>query len=170
MEHPRVRAAFQARFTHIFVDEFQDTDPLQAEMLLLLSADNPAERYNAAGGQMDQVQSVAQARQVTETAYEGLYYVRAARTTMGLDPGPELPSLPGQGRAGAVSEDRTVDVDGYTDEPVQLRARIEITADGVAFDLTGSDPQRRAPVNSTYAQTFSACASAVPSLEDVDRL
>ena len=37
-----VRAAFQTRFTHLFVDEFQDTDPLQAELLLLLSADDPA--------------------------------------------------------------------------------------------------------------------------------
>jgi ATP-dependent exoDNAse (exonuclease V) beta subunit len=41
--HPRVRQAFQSRFTHIFVDEFQDTDPLQAEILVLLSADNPVE-------------------------------------------------------------------------------------------------------------------------------
>jgi ATP-dependent exoDNAse (exonuclease V) beta subunit len=41
--HARVRRAFQSRFTHIFVDEFQDTDPLQAEILLLLSADDPAE-------------------------------------------------------------------------------------------------------------------------------
>ena len=48
------------------------------------------------------------------------------------------------------------------------KARIEITADGVAFDLTGSDPQRRAPVNSTYAQTFSACAYAVKCLIDPD--
>ena len=38
-----VRAAFQQRFTHLFVDEFQDTDPLQAEILLLLAADDPAE-------------------------------------------------------------------------------------------------------------------------------
>ncbi len=38
-----VRAAFQRRFTHLFVDEFQDTDPLQAELLLLLAADDPAE-------------------------------------------------------------------------------------------------------------------------------
>ena len=28
-------------FTHLFVDEFQDTDPLQAEILLLLAADDP---------------------------------------------------------------------------------------------------------------------------------
>jgi ATP-dependent helicase/nuclease subunit A len=36
-----VRNAFQSRFRYIFVDEFQDTDPLQAEILMLLSADDP---------------------------------------------------------------------------------------------------------------------------------
>lgn len=39
-----VRADFQQRFTHIFVDEFQDTDPLQAEILLLLACADPATR------------------------------------------------------------------------------------------------------------------------------
>ncbi len=39
-----VRAAFQHRFTHLFIDEFQDTDPLQAELLLLLSANDPRAR------------------------------------------------------------------------------------------------------------------------------
>ena len=39
-----VRRDFQGRFTCLFVDEFQDTDPLQAEILLLLSADDPHER------------------------------------------------------------------------------------------------------------------------------
>jgi ATP-dependent helicase/nuclease subunit A len=38
-----VRNWLQRRFSHIFVDEFQDTDPLQAELLLLLSADDPAQ-------------------------------------------------------------------------------------------------------------------------------
>ena len=38
------RHDFQRRFTRIFVDEFQDTDPLQAEILLLLAADDPDER------------------------------------------------------------------------------------------------------------------------------
>jgi len=33
-----VRRGFHTRFTHIFVDEFQDTDPLQAEILLLLAS------------------------------------------------------------------------------------------------------------------------------------
>ena len=38
-----VRQYLQNRFTHFFVDEFQDTDPVQAEILLLLSAQNPHE-------------------------------------------------------------------------------------------------------------------------------
>ncbi|HEY8515121.1 MAG TPA: UvrD-helicase domain-containing protein [Candidatus Binatia bacterium] len=37
-----VRADLQRRFTHVFVDEFQDTDPLQVEILLLLAADDPS--------------------------------------------------------------------------------------------------------------------------------
>ncbi|MBY0504829.1 MAG: UvrD-helicase domain-containing protein [Bryobacteraceae bacterium] len=39
----QVRAYLQKRFSHIFVDEFQDTDPLQAEIILLLAADNADE-------------------------------------------------------------------------------------------------------------------------------
>src|SRR5262249_12152635 len=38
-----VRRGFHERFTHIFVDEFQDTDPLQAEILLLLASDDAAQ-------------------------------------------------------------------------------------------------------------------------------
>jgi ATP-dependent exoDNAse (exonuclease V) beta subunit len=42
-DNRQVREGFQSRFARIFVDEFQDTDPLQAEILLLLAADDPAE-------------------------------------------------------------------------------------------------------------------------------
>ncbi|MGH7815195.1 MAG: UvrD-helicase domain-containing protein [Candidatus Binataceae bacterium] len=42
-DNAAVRAELQERFSHIFIDEFQDTDPLQAEILLLLAADDPAE-------------------------------------------------------------------------------------------------------------------------------
>ncbi|HEU5463893.1 MAG TPA: UvrD-helicase domain-containing protein [Candidatus Binatia bacterium] len=41
-DNAEVRSTFQLRFKRIFVDEFQDTDPLQAEILLLLAADDPA--------------------------------------------------------------------------------------------------------------------------------
>src|SRR5882724_7834601 len=39
-----IRLELQRRFTHIFVDEFQDTDPLQAEILMLLGSDDPDQR------------------------------------------------------------------------------------------------------------------------------
>jgi N-methylhydantoinase B len=47
-------------------------------------------------------------------------------------------------------------------------ARVVIDADGVLFDFPGSDPQRRAPVNSTYAQTYSAAAYALKCIADPD--
>ncbi|HUP32221.1 MAG TPA: hydantoinase B/oxoprolinase family protein [Gaiellaceae bacterium] len=61
-----------------------------------------------------------------------------------------------------------VDSDGYSDERVRLHARVELRPDGVRFDVTDSEPQRRAPVNSTFAQTYSACAYAVKCLIDPD--
>jgi ATP-dependent helicase/nuclease subunit A len=39
-DHAEVRHYLQDRFTHLFIDEFQDTDPLQAEILLLLASDD----------------------------------------------------------------------------------------------------------------------------------
>ncbi len=72
-----------------------------------------AERFTAAGSQVEQARSVQQYRLAQQTAYEGLYYVRAARTSLGLDPGPDLPAIPGQQQAGAVSEDRSVTVEGH---------------------------------------------------------
>ena len=72
-----------------------------------------AERYTAAGSQMDSASTAAQSRLVTQTALEGLYYVRAARSAMGMDPGPDLPPVAGQAGAGSVSEDRDVTVEGH---------------------------------------------------------
>ncbi|HXF41313.1 MAG TPA: UvrD-helicase domain-containing protein [Blastocatellia bacterium] len=42
-DNKSVREELQQRFTRVFVDEFQDTDPLQAEILVLLSADDSNE-------------------------------------------------------------------------------------------------------------------------------
>jgi hypothetical protein len=70
------------------------------------------ERYNAAGGQLDRAGSPKQFELARETALEGLAYIRAARTAMGLDPGPELPPLAAQRGVGAITEERRVDVDG----------------------------------------------------------
>ncbi len=84
------------------------TDPASKQAMA-----DASERYTAAGSQMDQVQTAEQARLVTKTALEGLYYVRAARTAMGLDPGPELPADREREAAGAVTENRRVNVEGH---------------------------------------------------------
>jgi len=42
-DNREVRNYLQNRFARIFIDEFQDTDPLQAEILILLSAGDPAQ-------------------------------------------------------------------------------------------------------------------------------
>ena len=42
-DKPEVRRYFRERFSHVLVDEFQDTDPIQAEVMLLLTADDDGE-------------------------------------------------------------------------------------------------------------------------------
>jgi hypothetical protein len=71
-----------------------------------------SERYTAASSQIDQATTARQALLAKESAMEGLYYVRAARVAMGIDPGPELESLTGQRSAGTVTEDRRVQFEG----------------------------------------------------------
>ncbi|MCR8897458.1 DUF1542 domain-containing protein [Gordonia sp. GONU] len=89
--------------------------------VFMLVGDGPAskqaladagERYTAAGSQIEQANSPAQARLAKQTALEGLYYIRAARVAMNLDPGPAIPELDGQQSAGRVTEDRQVDFEG----------------------------------------------------------
>ena len=47
-ENPRVRRDLGARYQRLLVDEFQDTDPLQAEIVLLLSAEPDEETSDSA--------------------------------------------------------------------------------------------------------------------------
>jgi N-methylhydantoinase B len=76
----------------------------------------------------------------------------------------ELKKLP----HGVFKAEGSVDTDGFTPDPVKLKVAVTIDDTGVTFDTTGSDLQRRAPVNSTFAQTFSACAYALRALMDKD--
>lgn len=71
-----------------------------------------SERFTAASSQIDQATTPKQAQLAKESALEGLYYVRAARTAMGMDPGPELESISGQQSAGTVTEDRRIQFEG----------------------------------------------------------
>ncbi|MEU6354062.1 hypothetical protein ABZ896_32815 [Streptomyces sp. NPDC047072] len=69
------------------------------------------ERYRAAQGQLLAAHTPAQCALVTQTAVEGLYYVRGARTALGLDPGPALPDL---GTATVTARDGRVTVEDRT--------------------------------------------------------
>jgi hypothetical protein len=71
-----------------------------------------SERYTASSSQIEQATTAKQALLAKQSALEGLYYVRAARTAMGMDPGPELESLSGQNSAGTVTEDRRIEFEG----------------------------------------------------------
>ncbi|TGD90583.1 DUF1542 domain-containing protein [Mycolicibacterium sp. CH28] len=71
-----------------------------------------SERFTAASSQIEQATTAKQAMLAKESAIEGLYYVRAARTAMGMDPGPELETMAGQKAAGTVTEDRQVQFEG----------------------------------------------------------
>ena len=71
-----------------------------------------SERFTAASSQIDQATTAKQAMLAKESAIAGLYYVRAARTAMGMDPGPELETIAGQKSAGTVTEDRRVQFEG----------------------------------------------------------
>jgi N-methylhydantoinase B len=76
----------------------------------------------------------------------------------------ELASIP----KGTISGEGFLDDDGFTDVPIRIAVKMTAGDDKVTFDLTGSDPQRRCSVNTTYAMAFSACAYTLRALIDPD--
>ena len=86
-DDPGVRRYLQDRFTRIFVDEFQDTDPLQAEILILLSAGDPAEsdwlKVTPIPGKLfvvgDPKQSIYKFRRADVVLYENVCEALASR-------------------------------------------------------------------------------------------
>ena len=59
-----------------------------------------------------------------------------------------------------------MDDDGISTEPVRIVVRVAVSDENVVFDLTGSAPQVRGPINATYAMTLSNCAYALRCLLD----
>jgi hypothetical protein len=122
---------------------------LGGQLMNLPAGDEPAvkqaladagERYNAAGSQLERSTTAKQYELARETALEGLAYVRAARTALGLEPGPDLPPLAGQRAAGAVTENREVDVQGH-----QYRASPQPGGDTPYYYPGGVVSGRRVP-------------------------
>jgi ATP-dependent helicase/nuclease subunit A len=48
-ENAEVRASLQQKYQHLFVDEFQDTDPVQAEIVFLLAGDESSRKPSTRG-------------------------------------------------------------------------------------------------------------------------
>ncbi|HEX6077075.1 MAG TPA: hypothetical protein VFZ32_17660 [Micromonosporaceae bacterium] len=96
-------------------------DRLGGQVMNLSPNDDPAvkqalvdagERYNAAGSQLESATTARQFELAGQTAIEGLYYARAGRQGLGLDPGPELPLTEAQRRNGMITSEREVTVQG----------------------------------------------------------
>ncbi len=61
-----------------------------------------------------------------------------------------------------------MDDDGFTDEPIKIKVKLKVDADGVHCDFTGTDPQRRSPVNCTLSFVHSAVSYAMKCLVGED--
>ncbi len=88
------------------------------------------------------------------------YYVDALVDYTAKRTATDLSTLP----YGQFKAEGFLDFDGFTDEVVDLRVSVTVNDEGVLFDFEGCDIQRRAPVNSTFSMTFSACAYVLRTL------
>ena len=126
-DHDAVRAALQSRCARIFVDEFQDTDPLQAELLLLLASADAAEtdwtRVRPAPGKLfvvgDPKQSIYRFRRADVQVYHQVcrqlvgHGARHLKLTTSFRSAPALQRAVNAGFAEAMVEDAETLQAGY---------------------------------------------------------
>jgi hypothetical protein len=101
-------------------------DRLAADVLNLDAGDNAvarqaladaSERYSACGSLLATADSPAEFAAARRTAVEGLTAARTARTALGIDPGPPIPLVPGDGPRLAGPQQVTVDGQQYDGSP-----------------------------------------------------
>ena len=126
-DRAEVRADLQRRLSHIFVDEFQDTDPLQAEIVLLLSGSDPAvarwQDVRPAPGKLfivgDPKQSIYRFRRADVGIYQAVKDLLVAGgaacvyLTTSFRAIPEIQSLVNEAFAPAMTDDRAALQAGY---------------------------------------------------------
>ncbi|MDQ4026702.1 MAG: hydantoinase B/oxoprolinase family protein [Actinomycetota bacterium] len=76
---------------------------------------------------------------------------------------------------GIYEADDRLDDDGVSDEPLYVRVRVDVGPDRFVCDFTGSAPQSKGSVNSTWSSLHAACRSAYkavvgPELATIDGL
>jgi ATP-dependent exoDNAse (exonuclease V) beta subunit len=88
-DHPDARAAAAARYQRLLIDEFQDTDPLQIELAVLLAAADrdPTPRWSAATIRPGALTLVGDPKQAIYRFRDAdLRVYHEARTELGLEP------------------------------------------------------------------------------------
>ena len=89
-----------------------------------------------------------------ETTIERLYEYTQRRTEAEMAKWPE----------GVYEAETFLDDDGVTARPIRIPIRLTIKGSHVEFDLTGAEAQRKAPMNSTYAQAYSSVVYSIKAL------
>jgi ATP-dependent exoDNAse (exonuclease V) beta subunit len=126
-DRAEVRADLQRGLSHIFVDEFQDTDPLQAEIVLLLSGADPAvarwQDVRPAPGKLfivgDPKQSIYRFRRADVGIYQAVKDLLVAGgaacvyLTTSFRAIPEIQSLVNEAFTPAMTDDRAALQAGY---------------------------------------------------------
>jgi len=163
-----VRRHFQKRFTRLFVDEFQDTDPLQAELLLLLAASDPGETrwqdVRPVPGKLfivgDPKQSIYRFRRADVHVYQEVcqQLIDAGATPVELSK--SFRSVPNIQRVVNAAFEPVMDGD------VESRQARYVPLQGSRADQTGQPSVVVLPVPEPYAQRFIAARAIERSLPD----
>jgi N-methylhydantoinase B len=69
---------------------------------------------------------------------------------------------------GKYSGEDYLDDDGFTDEPIKIKVKVNIDENGILCDFAGTDLQRRSPMNATLAFTYSAVSFTLKCLISED--
>ncbi|MBI3050061.1 MAG: UvrD-helicase domain-containing protein [Acidobacteria bacterium] len=163
-----VRAHFQTRFTRIFVDEFQDTDPLQAELLLLLASADPGEtdweRVSPVPGKLfivgDPKQSIYRFRRADVDTYLRVCKQLTWSGARQVELRRSFRSVPNIQRAVNLAFRPVMDGD-----PEALQARY-VPLEPVRANYAGQPSVVALPVPEPYAQRFIAARQIERSLPD----
>lgn len=94
----------------------------------------------------------------TNTAVEELYDYTERRARQAISSFPK----------GVYQAETFVDDDGVVNKPIKIKAAVAVGESEITIDLTGSDPQSKGPMNSTYSQSYSACCYVVKALLPTD--
>jgi ATP-dependent exoDNAse (exonuclease V) beta subunit len=163
-----VRSHFQARFKRIFVDEFQDTDPLQAELLLLLAASDPIESHwrqvTPVPGKLfivgDPKQSIYRFRRADLALYRDVCQLLIDRGAIAVELRKSFRGTPNIQRAINAAFAPVMDGD-----PVRLQARY-MPLEAAREDAPGQPSVVALPVPDPYAQRFIAARAIEKSVPD----